>query len=125
MEEGDVFSRSGILSSSVVTVAPGRQQAVALKKRTCLRMESLTIRVEGGNSGRGESAAVERRGQPSRPRRRGQPTQPRTEEDYNPGRRVWVSERRSVGGPLPLTILRRDVTVRDEDRRSVADPGAG
>ena len=54
MEGGDVFSRSGILSSSVVTVAPGKQQVVALKKRTCLRMESPTIRVECGNSGRGE-----------------------------------------------------------------------
>ena len=53
MEDGRDCSSPGSFSRISRTVAPGRQQVVALKKRIFRVIESPMIRVVGGKSGRG------------------------------------------------------------------------
>ena len=53
MDEGSDCSSLGCFPKITGTVAPGRQQVVALKKRIFLVIESPIIRVVGEKSGRG------------------------------------------------------------------------
>lgn len=53
MEVGRVFNREGSRVKMSRTFAPGKHRVTALKKRMFLIMESPTIKVVGGKSGRG------------------------------------------------------------------------
>ena len=59
MEVGRDFNRVGRSVKMSRTLAPGKHRVRALKKRMFLTMESPTIKVVGGKSGRGDCVTRE------------------------------------------------------------------
>ena len=125
MEDGRELISSGSLSRMDVTLAPGKQRVVALKKRIFLVMLSPTIKVVGETRGCGEcrgSRVSTRLGVGSTLRDRA--------DEWGGGSAAsgpggWVTARAEVGclperlSTASFTILRREaeVSVRGSERR--------